>query len=252
MRSPLCALFLLMASRLLGTSTAGASVTCGVPLNPVNSSNTGEFSAAASCGPPNLVSASAVISGLSASASVIQLGGWASASIEADYTLLVTGGVGLGIFGAFIDGSLTADSADEGFFDVKFGGTELYRDSTGGFVNKVYGSFTYNVPQTLHLSIFTIVAGYPPGTARLGMASASFDGLEVVQETGVFPPGVFEPPVDGAIVSLVQVPGPSFAVPEPSFAGTVGFCLLVLAAWKIKPKARRPFRQRPTPRESRT
>lgn len=204
MRLPVCALFLLTASRLFGTAVA--SVTCG----PITETNYGASFASAFCS-----SASATVS--LGAVNVSQSGGRASASIAADYTLLVTGGTGQGTFRMVTTKSLNTDPTDEGYVDITLGNARYYRDNSG-LVFDFGGTFTYGVPQDgafmMSAGVASFTTGFPP---HGGAVSASFSGVQIFQDSILVP---------DAVVTLQL----SQYTPEPSFSVAVGLLTLVFAA----------------------
>jgi len=228
MRLPPCALFLLMSSRLFATSTATASVNCGSsPLT-----NTGEVSVQASCmGPPGLAIASTSIGSASPfstaafpgyTASVTAITAHATATLDIDLSMLITGGTGPGTWSAVFVDRLMVDPVDTGYYLTNFGPAQHYMDSSGLQSGNAIGSFTYGVPQILHLSLLAVVR-LDTLSVRSGTAASSLAGVQVVDAQYQV--------VTGPVISISEVP-------EPSFSVAIGLSWLALAAWRIKPKTR--------------
>jgi hypothetical protein len=117
--------------------------------------------------------------GSSASVAVSQSAAVASASVQADYTLFVTGGSGTGMYKLSANGSKTADYVDEGYFNVTLGSTQLYADSGSYRVTNLYGYFTYGVADDLPFTMRAAV-GESAGDRRSGSAWANFYGISIV------------------------------------------------------------------------
>jgi hypothetical protein len=223
MRLPFCALFLLTASRVL--ATAMASAYCGSTSQIDNGSfPEGPAFAGASCTAPGSLSASASVflnGPTGASISLFQFGSYARASASDTYVLYVTGGSGIGTYHLLASESLNADVTDEGYVDVKLGGTEFALDNTGNSKLNFYGTFTYGIPQIMPFEITASVAAFPFGIHRAGVASAFFNGIEILDSNN---PNALSA---DAVVSLQRAP-------EPSFAFATALCLLAFTARRKK------------------
>jgi hypothetical protein len=238
MRLSVYAVFFLISSRLFATAVASAS--CGEgggsglsysPF-PAASVQTGNSTATAAVSCPlipklgyasvALAQSDAILNGNNASVDIFQQAAYASGSVQADYTLFVTGGSGTGRYMLQATGDYIADYVDTADFDIEFGGTQL-SDHTDGFggshrVTNLYGIFTYGVPEVLPLIITARVAEFG-ADRRSGSASARFNGISIVNSDNT--------PNTEAIVSLQLIP-------EPSYAVAAG--LLALLGWRVKPK----------------
>ena len=95
-------------------------------------------------------------------------------------------------------------------------------DSSGLQSGNAIGSFTYGVPQILHLSLLAVVR-LDTLSVRSGTAASSLAGVQVVDAQYQV--------VTGPVISISEVP-------EPSFSVAIGLSWLALAAWRIKPKTR--------------
>jgi hypothetical protein len=209
--------FLLMASRLFASAIAVAF--CGegggesYSQFPVTSSQSGDSatSAAVSCPlvpKPGYVStataqSNAILQSGSASVSASQSAAYAMASLQADYTLLVTGGTGVGKFELLATDVYVHDYVDTADYDIEFGGTQLsnHTDGFGGWyaVANLYGTFTSGVPEVLPLTMRVRVAEYG-ADRRSGNASVNFTGVSIVNEDN-------GPNLD-ALASLQLIPEP--------------------------------------------
>lgn len=188
------AIAFLSAAKLCASVIAAAG--CGEPPAFSNHSGDTQASASASCQlSPKLgyvsdghAQSSATLQGNSASISVQQQAAYAYGFIEADYTLFVTGGSGIGRFKLLASGAYSADYTDTAYYYLTFGGTQLsgYTNAFSGSLERVanlYETFPYDTPILLHLSMTTGVAEYV-NDRRSGNASVSFSGVSIVNSDG--------------------------------------------------------------------
>ncbi len=229
----LVGLVLLLATRLFGTALATAgcdSAFFNLGFGPsIVVTDAGDFAANASCSDPSQFSlatatASYYTGVIGAMVSVQAIAGTAHASVDDDFILLVTGGTGLGFFTLNAGGQDLSDNT--GYFDIEFGDTRRYQDSSGISVQDITGTFIYNVPELAHMHVEAGV-GSRPGA----IASAGITGLEIDQ---LVDPGPTE--------SLILNPDASFTisrVPESNAPGTLALILLTaLKARRVLESAR--------------